>query len=51
MKLFVLALVAGTAIATPTFSTRQTACDAQKVAQLVGGIKANLFVQKQELNG
>lgn len=51
MKLFILAIIAGSAFATPALRTRQASCDAQKVAQLAGGIQANLYVQKQELEG
>ncbi|KAF9698705.1 hypothetical protein EKO04_002699 [Ascochyta lentis] len=62
MKLFMLTLVIGCAIASPValgaltpaplLNTRQTSsCDAVKVAQLSGGIQANLDVQKDELAG
>ncbi|KAF2847447.1 hypothetical protein T440DRAFT_456238 [Plenodomus tracheiphilus IPT5] len=52
MKLLIFTILVGTAFAAPTLSSRQNStCDPEKVAQLVGGIQANLFVQKQELAG
>jgi len=64
MKLFTFALFVGCALSTPVavnsaqgatspqLHSRQAAsCDAVKVAQLSGGIQANLDVQKEELAG
>lgn len=52
MKLYIFTLFTSTVFALPPISNRQaTPCDSEKVAQLSGGIQANLFVQKQELAG
>ncbi|UPX20699.1 uncharacterized protein EKO05_0010924 [Ascochyta rabiei] len=57
MKLITFTLLVGCALSTPaavnafTPTRRAASCDAAKVAQLSGGIQANLEVQKNELAG
>jgi hypothetical protein len=55
MKLIAFVLIISVACAFPTVIERQaqenSTCNSRKVAQLVGGIEENMFIQKQELQG